>query len=70
MNLDNFLTQTPVNKLITDSSNLYFILSNNESRDKGYIFNIEYPSLSINGFKEIDLKDTGYYLNNTMIYIY
>lgn len=69
LELKDFMTQTPVNKLLVSKGNLYFIFSNDKDRDVAYIFNVEYQSLKLKGYKKIDLADNGYYLNNTVIFL-
>lgn len=69
LNLESFMTQTPVNKLIVEKENIYFVFSNNNNKDKAYIFNINANSLKLEGFKEINLKNSGYYLCNTVIFL-
>ena len=68
LRLDNFMIQTSANKSISDGDNIYFVMSNSDNRDKAYIFNLNYKSLKLEGFKEIKLDNTKYYLYNTIIY--
>ena len=69
LNLKNFLTQTPVNKLVVNNNKLYFVFSNNNTKNVVYIFCVDATSLNLEGFKEITLKTSKHYLNNTVIYI-
>ncbi len=68
LRLDSFMIQTSANKLISNGNNICFVMSNSDNRDKAYIFNLNYKSLKLEGFKEIKLDNTKYYLYNTIIY--
>lgn len=69
LNLESFMTQTPVNKLIVEKENLYLVFSNNNKKDKLYIFNINPNSLRLEGFKEISLKNSDFYFCNNVIFL-